>query len=502
MDTNDRNPHTMLPTEVRPQTTSLAELGVCEAPATLVFEELIRTGKVTHFASGVDDVTQAFEKDYNAPGADFSIVPTIDWQTVPLFFHPYTLSEMLRQNMPMEVHIYPTSEGLQDTNQSVSDLVDHLHDMNYRGTKSMAIFHPLIMDPFAKPMPSGQFDSGTLPPLSAGSMSIMPSGTVLPLECSTLTDYSEIHVLTGTRVYFVWPPTVQNMATFQCYLDKFPASQHLEVYNHFQDGITFVQRPGQVVRLPPFCPTVVLATKISAGALFRFRRYEGLPPRLRHLDLLSSQIAAVNRHDPYRLATMLQYQLMQLHKDLQALLSASGLAPQTNSKIIARLGVEWRSCGSYFRELVEQHISNEMIVYLVDIWPRLWDFAVQAFNLSSCPICHLDNEWFPVVPDVFLRHFCDQHWGISEHTILVQPIGVATDNSLQMECANHERVIAPIIEPNSEEESLTKKSRVNASMNRVKLQKKIRSSSTEEDEEYTLPQTRSPKGKSKASNQN
>jgi hypothetical protein len=502
MDTNDRNPHTMLPTEVRPQTTSLAELGVCEAPATLVFEKLIRTGKVTHFASGVDDVTQAFEKDYNAPGADFSIVPTIDWQTVPLFFHPYTLSEMLRQNMPMEVHIYPTSEGLQDTNQSVSDLVDHLHDMNYRGTKSMAIFHPLIMDPFAKPMPSGQFDSGTLPPLSAGSMSIMPSGTVLPLECSTLTDYSEIHVLTGTRVYFVWPPTVQNMATFQCYLDKFPASQHLEVYNHFQDGITFVQRPGQVVRLPPFCPTVVLATKISAGALFRFRRYEGLPLRLRHLDLLSSQIAAVNRHDPYRLATMLQYQLMQLHKDLQALLSTSGLAPQTKSKIIARLGVEWRSCGSYFRELIEQHISNEMIVYLVDIWPRLWDFAVQAFNLSSCPICHLDNEWFPVVPDVFLRHFCDQHWGISEHTILVQPIGVATDNSLQMEWANHERVIAPIIEPNSEEEPLTKKSRVNASMNRVKLQKKIRSSSTEEDEEYTLPQTRSRKGKSKASNQN
>jgi hypothetical protein len=49
----------------------------------------------------------------------------------------------------------------------------------------------------------------------------MPCSSVLPLECTALTEYSEIHLLSGARVYVVYPPREHNMATFfWLYLDK------------------------------------------------------------------------------------------------------------------------------------------------------------------------------------------------------------------------------------------------------------------------------------------
>jgi hypothetical protein len=42
----------------------------------------------------------------------------------------------------------------------------------------------------------------------------MPCSSVLPLECTALTEYSEIHLLSGARVYVVYPPREHNMATF------------------------------------------------------------------------------------------------------------------------------------------------------------------------------------------------------------------------------------------------------------------------------------------------
>jgi hypothetical protein len=118
----------------------------------------------------------------------------------------------------------------------------------------------------------------------------MPCGSVLPLECTALIECSEIYILSGARVYVVYMPTRHNMATFRLYLDKALHISYVETCQRFQGGITFAQNVGDVIRLPSFCPTVVIVTKLGVAAVFSFRRFNGLPQCLQQTNLLYKQL--------------------------------------------------------------------------------------------------------------------------------------------------------------------------------------------------------------------
>jgi hypothetical protein len=76
----------------------------------------------------------------------------------------------------------------------------------------------------------------------------------LSLEASTLTSISTIRLITGARVYNLYPPMLHNMTTVQTYLldlTKNLTSKHENVRKTLQDGMTFAQRAGQTVTIPP-----------------------------------------------------------------------------------------------------------------------------------------------------------------------------------------------------------------------------------------------------------
>lgn len=146
---------------------------------------------------------------------------------------------------------------------------------------------------FPKPMPENDVEEGQLKDFDPPSlMTIMPCGGTRSLECSSLDSYTETHLLSGVRVYIVWPPTKANMELLEEYLDMSAEDRywiHNNVCRELQGGITFIQRPGDIVDMPPGCPTVVLSTKTSASVMFKYRRVDGLAWRLRYLGLTVRQ---------------------------------------------------------------------------------------------------------------------------------------------------------------------------------------------------------------------
>jgi hypothetical protein len=153
-------------------------------------------------------------------------------------------------------------------------------------------------------------------------------------------------------------------------------------------GVTFLQRPSKTVTIPPHYPRVVFVTKTGAAVSTRSRCREGLPIRLRHINVLISQVMAVQYVHEKKVVTALEYHLVQLYKDLSTVLGASGLHISSGALLLP-LGAAWKDAGPQYLDLVTRFVSKPLIEHIVDNVPKLWNFVVQSQNLGACPICHM-----------------------------------------------------------------------------------------------------------------
>ncbi|KAF2800507.1 hypothetical protein K505DRAFT_228573 [Melanomma pulvis-pyrius CBS 109.77] len=117
-------------------------------------------------------------------------------------------------------------------------------------------------------------DSKENPPdlLSATEIScaILPCNTYQPLqhysEGTTLTT-----LLTGTQVSIIWPPTSTNLSKLAAAYKAFARTSDpslLAITSTLEGGIALVQRRGDTLRVPPFCPTIALATSTTVLAMY------------------------------------------------------------------------------------------------------------------------------------------------------------------------------------------------------------------------------------------
>jgi len=220
---------------------------------------------------------------------------------------------------------------------------------------------------------------------------------------------STIHVITGVRVYIVYPPTPHNLRTLNKYLKDLAgdvAPNYIKVCQELENGITFVQRVGQAVTIPPCCPTVVFATKTSAAVIVRSRCVEDLPLRLEHLAILMAQIVSIQLICRQTPGESLEYHITQLYKDMTTVLRA--LEPSAaNRALLLALGAVWEREYSRFRGLVELHVEKALREHIRRNIPRVWSLAVQNQGLRHCPVCNVSIGGHGVV---FLTHFQIEHW--------------------------------------------------------------------------------------------
>ena len=368
------------------------------------------------FSSGT--VVREFEKGYEPSKWDASTIPTLH-DTGARRLHPRSLSKILKMDQSWigDAQFYPPlipplclpllSQA--DREATAGRLLEHLDDPQYTAYATTLTFRSSAVDRCLRHFVGSNETSNTLPKLSANITSIMHCGALLPLEASALTSSSTIHLITGVRVYIVYPPTPHNMTIMQKYLldlTKCPAPKHASVCNNLQEGITFVQRAGQTATIPPFCPTTVLSTTTSAGIIVRSRCHNDVSMRLTQVELIVDQIRAVQHVCRETADTSLEYHTVQLYKDLSTVFRA--LEPSTpGRRQTLALGAAWKDINTRFRALIEGYVSQPLKDKILKNVPRLWNFAVQKQDFEECPVCNVDLKDLGMA---FIAHFRKEHW--------------------------------------------------------------------------------------------
>lgn len=320
------------------------------------------------------------------------VMPKLEIPAEPAFLHPHVLRQMLREDPPMAFNIVtrPPISNSGTREEIMSDLIENLDNMDHSGSGHVVFLLSEVVDRFIQPPAAAENDPGTIDGSSRGCLSIMPSGAYLPLERSDLTRYVEIHALTGVRIHFVWPPTAHNIAILQSYFrtgGRSSTESQVELCQELRGGNSIIQRPGQIVLIPPYCSTVTFATKMSAAVQFGFRHTEGIPLRLRHADLLPGQTRLNTGDDSARRAKMLTYEIKQLAKDIENLLALSGPAPPAQQRLVLSLAKEWRTKSVSFRSLCAMCLPAIYLVQAGDNFRRLWDAAIEFHAFEWCPAC-------------------------------------------------------------------------------------------------------------------
>lgn len=397
----------------------VAELQLCPAMRAMQIEQLMIPGRMSYLDSATGAVSRKFGEDYTASSLDMPKVPTLKPAKDPHNMFPRSLQRLLRKDDSWldEAQFYPplgpplclpmeNEKVIKKIARNLVDGLDDVYNMRYATTLT---FRSPTLDRYVKPLASTPDDKSPLLQAPMNTASIMHCGALLPLEASALVSSSEIHLLTGIRVYIVYPPIPHNMTVVQKYytdLSQRLAVDHVGVCEALKNGITFVQRPGQIVTIPPYCPTVVFATETSAAITVRARCKEGLLLRLKHLELLVNQIAAVQRlrGDPVDVPT--EYHVIQLYKDLAATLRALE-HNDSDHDFVSELRVAWRQNDSRFRMLVKSHVSGEAKNYVLGNIPKLWNAAIRNQGLGKYPVCDGNTSESDVA---FIPHFQEEHW--------------------------------------------------------------------------------------------
>lgn len=401
-----------------PPCQSAVELQMSSASTASTLETLV--ANVSYLESNTGAVAQKFFKLSGLYTAGVPVVPLLGHVQGSVGVDPLALRDLLRPNLPPadRIYVYPPNKNPEDTERLTTDLVDHLgeNDMQYPGITSSIMFECSLQHALGMPHLSPEFDPDIFPQATMKTMSIMPCGATLPLECSSLVNFSEVHLLTGVRVYLVWPPTSNNVASMHSCFNTVSDAQQAQILERLEDGVTFVQRVGEVVTLPPFCPTLVFATQTSAAMVFSFRDVKTLPQRLRYIGLLPEQIQALHGFGTPRSIKNIEYYLAQFYKDMGELLlgTAANSTSTTQLRTLVAFSTEWSHARVQFRELIEQHTSGNLRRHILENMPRLWGNAMMHNDtygtLKACPICQADNQQY-YLSDLFW-HFDQLHWSL------------------------------------------------------------------------------------------
>jgi hypothetical protein len=383
-------------------------------------EELMNVRKIDLLTSDTSAAARKFREAYeeasNSPFTHFSVVPTLGQSETAPFLSPYVLKILLRkdqQSKSFKEFFSPLKET-PSTEQDAQELIEHLDDMHYTNSTILKVHSP-AMDRYFE---QSSTDKGV-----QNITSLMPCGVVLQLEYSVLANSTSTHLMSGARIYICYPPMSHNMEIFAAYLNdhgKEDPPSHTEVCKALRGGITFVQQPGQVVFIPPYCLTMVIATKTSAAVSYHWRSEQGLPLRMKYVGLLRSHFLAIEPTARLYSKVPMKCFITRLYEDISAVLYQEKSTTMEQVSTIKALGATWKStvkrkgvvveqgAATQFRDLVKDYTLGDLKYEILMNFPRLWNKAVQTHGLEKCPAC---QERIDRLGTTFIKHFWARHWG-------------------------------------------------------------------------------------------
>ncbi|KAF1829465.1 hypothetical protein BDW02DRAFT_467710, partial [Decorospora gaudefroyi] len=351
------------------------ELQDCPVATARDMAELMNVRNVSILTSKNCAAARKFRHAYNGSSPGMSVVPALErTKTAPYLQPEFLKKSLMSEQMPsdeiVEMSYYPGLDSNLDAGEIARELVEQVNNKHYAKISSTLNFHSEALDRYLKPHRDANIEENTFYASPKGSAFIMPCGVLLPLEASALTSNTSIHLLSGMRIYLVYPPTLHNMVILHTHfqhLGNGSKPYYVDVCRQMEGGIIFIQRPGEVVRLRPYSPTVVFATETSVAVSYRCRYQEGLRLRLKYVQVLVSQVLAVRFVSGQEAATALEYHLLQLYRDVYTALRG----PVLNRGSIRELGAAWKEAGFRFLDLVRRYMPEPSTKHIVEKVPKL-----------------------------------------------------------------------------------------------------------------------------------
>ncbi|XPS95288.1 hypothetical protein M3J09_004579 [Ascochyta lentis] len=235
--------------------------------------------------------------------------------------------------------------------------------------------------------------------------------------------YTLSSLLTGTKVWFAYPPIPDNLALLQSEYKAMLTNTEMFAMDHlagFQHGIAIVQQTGQTLILPPFWIATCISTQTSVSSSYCVATAMVFADRIKFLDdfLLTTHLWPTgNEHGQRRLVAF----VTEFVEHLQEILADS--FPHYNaSRIITEIcqqyGIMQNSLRRILNSLEDKAVARGIENEFRGTWLK---FIEQKRKKSSaCRLCKLRTENMPAggtPTDRLRQHFIDFHCLRSERSM-------------------------------------------------------------------------------------
>ncbi|KAF2794553.1 hypothetical protein K505DRAFT_360987 [Melanomma pulvis-pyrius CBS 109.77] len=390
---------TNLPCEpsVFPPNEVLNRVRNCTATDASEVEDIIVDGKVRllTYSTGKDFIRK------------YGVTPGHQRTPGPVSVPPYLMKILLRDSAKDNNINFSSAQSLGDVDVAAAEeLIENLQEYAYRGNGTVIrllcpkLESVLDQQPLKEPGMAFEIKSEVI---------AMPFGGTLNLVHSEMANWIQDHALTGIKVWVVYPPSVQNLGQMGLYYERVSQGNelnHFETCKSLQGGVTILQKPGQKVWIPPFCPTVVLALTTCTSFSTRFAMVDGTLQKLQNIPLLRAK-SLRNRTEKKQKEEQ-RLLARQICKELQTILTEDeeGVDPH---KIIILIAGQWEQLKDDLRLLLQDGVVEGKKRIKPKSILKFWARGILKLGLKECPICEIH------VGDVkkrnwLVEHFLQHHW--------------------------------------------------------------------------------------------
>lgn len=226
----------------------------------------------------------------------------------------------------------------------------------------------------------------------------------------SLTSEHEVSILmTGTRVWIMYPPTVHNLKLFKrVFLLEQMSPRTAELSAKLEGGLIYLQTPGETVVTPPRCCLIVISIQASVAAFYDVRLKCETPEQLPVPSSIAEALSS-EQTDESREEFLCSYS-ERLHDILNNTVPSVYNTTQRIEEIIETWDDEKEGLRALCNSLPD---GDEW----ADMFARLWaDYAIGQVDILACALCDdaFDARIWTATSQGKLKlledHFLKAHW--------------------------------------------------------------------------------------------
>lgn len=215
-------------------------------------------------------------------------------------------------------------------------------------------------------------------------------------------------LVSGTKVFVIFPPTPSNLDTLR---EKWEALAKVDdfystpFWERMEGGIALIQRAGETLIVPPFCPYISCSLETSVSAEYWIVTAKKIHLRMENTRLTLAQ----NNCEP---AAVRDVKLIQRCDSIQTALHMildEAVENFDSIRTIIKMCQIWPQVKDEIRAMCEAIEDQKTRVTIIDKFRRMWTQFLEKKKKKSgkCRLCSLPVKSMTMT---LAEHFVTDHW--------------------------------------------------------------------------------------------